>query len=123
MGFVQVFDRLAAGELNGKPDAWTHAALCLALRSGSQYLAVLEVYATMRDQDMPIYKDVFYAVLEACERLGLWKEGREVLRHIQVGTFCISFLWVLGGFDIHLLHRVVCNLKSFSSLSQASPFL
>ena len=38
----------------------------------------------MREQGMPIYKDVFYAALEACERLGLWREGQDVLRHVQV---------------------------------------
>ena len=90
---MQVFDKLAAGELDGKPDAWTHAALCLAFRRGEQYLAVIEIYNNMQDQDMPIYKDVYYAALEACERLGLWKEGREVLRNVQVSTrpaACIS---------------------------------
>lgn len=80
---LQVFERLAAGELDGSPDAWTHAALCLAFRRGEQFSAVLEVYTIMQEQQLPIYKDVFYAALEACERLGLWKEGQEVLRTIQ----------------------------------------
>ena len=84
---TQVFERLAAGELDGRPDAWTHSALCLAFRRGEQHSAVLEVYKMMREQEMPIYKDVFYAALEACERLGLWREGQDVLRHVQV-TFC-----------------------------------
>ena len=80
----QVFERLAEGELSGKPDAWTHSALCLAFRRGQQFSAVFEVYKMMREQGMPIYKDVFYAALEACERLCLWREGQDVLRHVQV---------------------------------------
>lgn len=81
---MQVFEKLEAGELDGSPDAWTHAALCLAYRRGGQFPAVLEVYNTMAEGGMPIYKDVFYAVLEACERLDLWKEGRQILQHIKV---------------------------------------
>ena len=81
---MQFFERLANGKLVGRPDSWSYAAMALAYRRGEQYTSVLQIYKEMRSQSMPIYKDVHFAVLEACERLGLWKEGREALRFIQV---------------------------------------
>lgn len=98
---LQVFDRLSAGELDGKPDAWTHSALCLAFRRGEQHQAVMEVYRMMKAENMLVYKDVFYAVLEACERLGLWREGRDVLQDIQVPFKC-SF----DTSQLTLLHKL-----------------
>ena len=82
---MQYFTQLVEGELTGGADAWSYAAMALAYRRGQQFEAVLQTYREMRAQSMPIYKDVHFGVLEACERLGLWNEGREVLRYIQVG--------------------------------------
>jgi len=81
---AQYFTSLREGKLAGSADSWSYAAMALAYRRGQQYTAVLQIYGEMRDRGMPIYKDVHFGVLEACERLELWKEGREVLRYIQV---------------------------------------
>ena len=82
---LQYFTQLVEGELAGGADAWSYAAMALAYRRGRQHEAVLQIYGEMRERGMPVYKDVHFGVLEACERLGLWNEGREVLRYIQVG--------------------------------------
>ena len=83
---AQFFEQLAQGELDGRPDAWTFAAIVLACRAGEQWALVLRFYGEMRALHMPIYIDVFYAVLESCERQGLWKEGRDVLQDMRVRT-------------------------------------
>jgi hypothetical protein len=106
-----MFTRLIDGKLASTADSWSYAAMVLAYRRGGQYASLLQIYGEMRARSMPIYKDVHYAVLEACERLGLWKEGREALQFIHVrcllgesrspkwhGIFesCLSG-WVGGG--------------------------
>lgn len=81
---VQYFEQLEAGKLDGRADSWSFAATVLALRAGGQHQRVLDLYHRMQAGGYPIYKDVYHAALEACERLGLWQEGRQVLHDIQV---------------------------------------
>lgn len=81
---LQFFDQLAAGELEGRPDAWSYSAMALAYRRGEQYTLVLDTYQEMLRGNMPVYHDVYYGVLESCERMGLWQEGRDTLRQMQV---------------------------------------
>ena len=84
---LQYFDRLTAGELDGRPDSWSFAAMALACRSGEQFPKLLEIYREMRRRRLPIYRDVYFSVLEACERLGLWQQGRDTLLQMQVSPF------------------------------------
>ena len=45
----------------------------------------MEIFRELRGKGLPVYKDTYFAALEACERLGLWTEGRAVLEAMQVG--------------------------------------
>ena len=82
--FMQYFEQLESGELNGRPDQWTYAAVVLALRRGGQHQKVVDMIRLMEARRVPFYKDVYFAALEACERLGLWNEGRQILQSMQV---------------------------------------
>ena len=82
--FMQYFEQLESGELDGRPDQWTYAAVVLALRRGGQHEKVVNMIRLMEARRVPFYKDVYFAALEACERLGLWNEGRQILQTMQV---------------------------------------
>ena len=58
--------------------------MVLALRRGGEHSQVLDMLELMQEQGIAIYRDVYFAALEACERLGLWNEGQQVLQIMQV---------------------------------------
>lgn len=87
---LQFFQALESGELDGEPDEWTYAALILALRRGQEYPQIIIFFAEMQEKDLAIYRDTYFAALEACERLGLWSEGGQILQTMQV---CLLTTW------------------------------
>ena len=94
IAWLQLFEKMSASGAGPdlRPNLITYSVLIAACRTAGKHDHAVRVYMELHQHKLVPNAYIFHAMLASCKEGGLWRDGLQILRTMQVRALVCSLL-------------------------------